>query len=144
MELIEYIKNNPLYSILAVFFSLGIGYLLKVSLSQRQNIKVAGRNIITAFQPELDLLIQRDDDCMNIMDDTAFRKHEAAIRNNINDLSIFQRKPLKKAWEELAYHNENKVIPFYAMYIDGGSLDKRRKLKSLAIRRIQRIISIVR
>ncbi|MGR8931616.1 MAG: hypothetical protein ACU836_13320 [Gammaproteobacteria bacterium] len=143
MDLIDIIKNNPLYAVLATILTFGFGYLLKVSFSQRKSIKTAGEKIITAFQPELDRIIQSSEDCGCILDDAAFRKHEAAVRNNINDLSIFQRGRLRKAWEKLAYHKENKQIPFYEMYY-GSSISEKNELRKKAISRIHKIIKIVK
>ena len=143
METILLIKSHPLYGVLIVLLVAFLGYLLRVSLLQRQGIKTAGENIVDAFQEELDRLIQEGDDCRLILDSKAFKKHEAAIRNNIDNLSIFQRNRLRQAWDQLAYHKNNNQIPFYEMYADCGSLHKRAKTKPLAISRIQRIVSIV-
>jgi hypothetical protein len=144
MEFFDIVRSNPLYAILAILVAGLFSYILRVSFSQRQNIKDAGKMIIDTFQPELDLLIQTNDDCRHILNDAAFTRHEAAIRNNMDKFIFFQRFRLQKAWEQLAYHKDNKIIPFYAMYADYGALDKRAIVKPLAISRIQRIISIVR
>jgi len=144
MELIDFIKNSPLYSSLAALLVAGLVYLLNISFIQRKNIKAAGDNIITVFQGELDVLIQNSNDCRFVLNSHSFNRHETAIRNNISSLSFLQRIRLRRAWEILAYHKDDKKTPFYEMYADTGSLDKRSKLKPLAIVRIQKIISIVR
>ena len=143
MELISTIKSYPLYSILATLFVAGFGYLLKISLLQRQSVKDAGKNIIAAFQEDLDKLIQTNGDCRLILNSEAFKKHESAIRNNINNPSFFKKFRLRHAWGRLAYYEGSKGIPFYEMYADYGSLDKRARMKTLAISRMQRIVAIV-
>lgn len=144
MELIGIIESHPLHSILAGLVTSGLGYILVISFGQRKSIKAARENIISALQPELDKLIQSNDDCRLVLDSNAFQKHEAAIRNNIHKLSFIQRSRLRRSWERFAYHKENKRIPFYEMYSDCGALDKRTKMKPLAISRIRQIRSIVR
>jgi hypothetical protein len=143
MDIFALISNHPLHSVLTVIMIGGFGYLLKVSIFQRQNINAAGKEIVSAFQPELNNLLQTGDDCRLILDSTAFKRHDDAIRNNIDRLSVFQRRRVRKAWYRLAYHEQNNKIPFYEQYADYGSLDRRNKMRPVAISRIQRIINLV-
>ena len=98
MEIIDLIKTHPLYASLSILLAYSLGYILKISYLQRQNISAAGKNIVIAFQKELDTLIQKDQDSRIILNSNSFTKHEAAIRNNIKSLSAIQRYRLNRAW----------------------------------------------
>jgi hypothetical protein len=122
-----------------------MGIIVWVNQTKRNANKQAGMNIVAAFQPELDALLQTDVDSGVILSDNAYRKHESAINNNIRHLHWHQKIRLKKSWEALTCHkldNEKKMFS-YLMYSDCGSLDKRRRMRPLAIERIKEIISIV-
>ena len=102
-----------------------------------------GQALTTAFKPELDALIQTDQDCRLILTQQAYRKHESAIRDFILYLSWIDKFHLKWLWHRLAMIKVGKKqrIPFYEQYADCGSLDKRRKVRPTVIKRIQDIIS---
>lgn len=102
-----------------------------------------GRKVIDAFQPELDTLVQTSNDAILIMTDEVFDRHDSAIRNFLRYLSWIDRFRLLHKWRALSYHQKDKNhhIPFYVQYSDFGSLDKRKRVRPIVIKRIQEIIS---
>lgn len=142
----KYIETNTIQrNILGGLFAVLIGTLIWINQSRRTASRQAGDRIIEAFQPELDALIQTSGDAGNILTDEVLNKHDSAIRNNLPRLLWIQKFRLRRAWHEMAYCqvDEQHKILFYTMYSDCGSLDIRRKMRPLAIARIQKIISIV-
>jgi len=102
-----------------------------------------GQELIRAFRPELDALIQSDNDCRLILTEEAFKRHESAIRAFAPYLFWINRLRFRRAWYRLAMIKVSKKqhIPFYSQYADCGSLDKRRKVRPIVIKHIQDIIS---
>ncbi len=109
-------------------------------INRRRNY---GQTIAAAFKTELDNLIQTDQDCRLILTQQAYQAHESAIRNFMLYLSWIDKLRLKWLWYRLVMHNAGKKqrIPFYEQYADCGSLDKRRKVRPIVIKRIQDIVS---
>lgn len=143
---IKSIESNPTQrNILGTLLLALLGVLVWINQSKRTESRQAGDRIIEAFQPELDALIQSSGDTGNILTDEILNKHDAAIRSNLPRLLWIQKFRLRRAWNEMAYCqvDEHHKILFYTMYSDCGSLDIRRKMRPLAIARIQKIISIV-
>lgn len=124
---------------------LWVGYRLTLGRDILAAQKAAGASIARAFHPELDALVQTDEDARLIMTDDTFKKHESTIRNNRRQLSWLRQLRLRHAWQAVAYHPQDNEqgVPFYAMYADCGSLNKRRQMRPVAIARIEKIISIV-
>ena len=135
------------FSLSAILFALvcvGINHLLANTRNAKNKRTDQGRKVIDMFCPELDGLIQTENDARFILTTDAFRKHESAIRNFLPYLSWFSRFRMHIAWKKLAYHKDDKKaqMPFYEQYADCGSLDKRARMRLLAIFRIQRIVSL--
>jgi hypothetical protein len=109
-------------------------------ITRRRN---QGQILITAFTPELDALIQTDQDCRFILTQIVYRKHESAIRDFMLYLSWIDKFRLQWQWHRLAMIKITKKqhIPFYEQYADCGSLNKRQKVRPIVIKRIQKIIS---
>lgn len=105
-----------------------------------------GKNIISAFKLELNALIQTNGDCRDIMTMEAYKKHESAIRLFLPYLSWIDRFRLKKAWHRLSFHRNDRkgLLPFYEQYADFGSLTKRRSIRPIVIKRIEKIVSIAK
>jgi len=145
VNIIEAIQSDPLVWVLSIITMGGIAYLFRLSLAQRRGFHEVGKTIANTFKPELDALIQTGDDARIILTDEAYLRHDSAIRNNINLLPWLDQLRLRRVWNKLAYHpqDKKKQIPFYENYADCGSLNKRREMRHLAISRIQKIISIV-
>lgn len=144
MSLATIVMDNPLSSALGALILLWLGYRLRLTEQAVKQRIEAGRCIADAFRPELDALVQNGGDAGLVLTDDAFKKHEAAIRNNKRRLSWLAQFRLHRAWRDLAYHNQDKKqkLPFYEQYFDGGSLDIRATVRPLAIARIQKIILI--
>ena len=102
-----------------------------------------GKVLAKALQPELDALIQTNQDCRLILTDDAYRRHESAIRGFMIYLSWVDKLRLQRLWHRLAMIKvgKKKYIQFYEQYADCGSLDKRRMVRPIVIKRIQDIIS---
>ena len=145
MNIIEVVQSSPLVWVLSIIVIGGITYLFRLSSAQRRSFREAGNTIAVNFKLELDALIQTRKDARIILTNEAYLRHESAIRNNINLLPWLDQFRLRRAWNKLAYHpqDKKKQIPFYENYADCGSLNKRREMRPLAISRIQKIISIV-
>jgi hypothetical protein len=94
----------------------------------------------------LDALIQTDQDCRLILTEQAYQKHGSAIRDFMFYLSWIDKFRLKRLWHRLAMIKASRKqhIPFYEQYADCGSLDKRRKVRPIVIKRIQDIISFAK
>jgi len=135
------IQRNSLGALITALLAM----LVWVNQGKRIARREAEERIIVGFQPELDAMIQTNEDARLILTDEAFNKHEAIIRNNKRSLTYLQQIRLNSAWDDLAYYQKGnkQKIPSYVMYADCGSLDKRREIRPLAIARIQNIISIV-
>ncbi|WP_257291073.1 hypothetical protein [Endozoicomonas sp. ONNA1] len=144
MELFSLIESYPLETLLGVLSSLALGYLLRISFSQRQRLNSINQTIISAFTPELNRLTENQDKVIDVMDDTAYRKHEASIRDNLERLPFIQRYRLRKAWERLAYGENKEQGKFlcYEQYADCYSISENKKLRNLAIHRINSILKI--
>ena len=74
------------------------------------------------------------------------RKHHSAANNFMRELSWLDRVRFLCAWRKLAYHKADKdgKHQFYAQYADCDSLTLRRKMRPIAIQRIERIIALAR
>jgi hypothetical protein len=138
-------QDKIVFSVIGAISILLLRHFLSVSRANHANRCAIGKRIADAFAQELNALIQSNECASLTLTNDAFKRHDAAIRNNIKSLSFLQQFRLNKAWKELAYHPDDKKckIPFYEQYFSGGSLDDRKKLNHLAICRIQKISSIV-
>lgn len=108
--------------------------------------RVAADAIASAFRQELTAIHQSNGDIgRHILTNAVFKKHEAAILNNVGELFFIQRMRLRWRWRRLAYHkkDKNQQVPFYTQYFDGGSLMRRRAIRPLVISRIKRIIMTI-
>lgn len=106
--------------------------------------RAAGNAVAEAFRPELDALNQTDTDCMLILTESAYHKHEAAVRYYLTLLSWIDRLRVRRAWRRLAHHRKDRksYIPFYEQYADSGSITKRHRVRPIVIERISRIVSL--
>ena len=133
-------------SLAGLFFLLLAAYINHLLANTRDRVsrrRNQGQVVTSAFKPELDALIQTDQDCRLILTNQAYQKHESAIRDFMLYLSWINKFRLKWFWYRLAMIKvgKRKHIPFYEQYADCGSLDKRRKVRPIVIARIQDIIS---
>lgn len=133
-------------SLSALFLVLLTVYLNHFFANTRDKTKTRreqGKVLAKALQPELDALIQTNQDCLLILTDDAYRKHESAIREFMIYLSWVDKIRLQRQWHRLAMIKvgKRKYTQFYEQYIDGGSLDERRKVRPIVIKRIQDITS---
>lgn len=137
------------FSLSAFAVALLVVLLNHVFANKRDKAKerrIAGNSVVEVFRPELDALNQTDNDCMHILTESAYHRHETTVRNLLPLLSWIDRFRLNRAWRQLAYHKEDREarIPFYEQYADCGSLTKRRKVRPVVIERMSRIISLSR
>lgn len=130
-------------AIFLVLISVFLNHRLANSREKIRDRFAQGIELVTAFQPELDAILQTNDDCMIIMTDAAFEKHDSAVRMFVHHLSWVDKFRLKILWHRLAYVKIDKKhhLELYEQYADGGSLTERRKIRPLVIKRIQDIIS---
>lgn len=134
-------------SLSALTIALIVVFLNHALANTREKAKerrAVGNGVIEAFRPELDALNQTDNDCMHILTESAYLRHESAVRNYLPLLSWIDRLRIHRAWRKLAYHKQDRKghIPFYEQYADCGSLTKRRRVRPLAIERMSRIVSL--
>lgn len=134
-------------SLSSVAIALIMVWLNHILANTRDKIKerrIAGKKIVEAFRPELDALNQTDQDCRLILTESAYLRHESAVRNYLSFLSWLDRLRIQYAWHKLAYHQQDKkgYIPFYEQYADCGSLTKRHNVRPVVIEKISRIIAI--
>jgi hypothetical protein len=130
--------------ILGILLSVWLTHRLTIGRDRIAQYRNAGRDIANAFRLELDALIQTSEDAGLVLTDAAFEKHESAIRTFSPQLPLVKRMRIRNAWRDLAYHKDDKQhsVPAYFLYADCGSLTKRWEIRPVAIKHIQRIISI--
>ena len=142
-EIINYIKDNP-SGFLAIVAALLAG-LFGLNLYRKNKTRGYRQLLFEAFQPELNRLLQTNDDCMYILDYAAYIKHEIAINNLLAHIGFIEKFRLKRKWRCLATIGIDKktYIPTYAytQYSDTGSSTVREKIRPIVIKRIQNIIS---
>lgn len=121
-----------------------LNHLLANTRDRQKTRRDAGKTVTDAFRPELDALIQTDEDVRLILTTDAYRRHESAVRNFMPFLSWIDRFMLREAWRALAHHPQDKKhrILFYGQWADCGSLTKRRAVRPVVVKRVQRIISL--
>jgi len=134
------------FSLAALLLALITVYLNHLFANTRDKVsrrRDRGKVLMAAFKSELDALIQTDEDCRLILTQQSYQKHESAIRDFMFYLSWIDKLRLKTLWYRLATIKvgKKKHIPFYEQYADCGSLDKRRKVRPIVVKRIQEIIS---
>jgi len=137
----NYISNNP-GGLLAIVAALLTG-LFGFGMYNKNKTRKYRQQLFDAFHPELNRILQSNEDCINILTDTAHSKHEIAVNNLIAHIGFIEKIRLKRKWRRLAMIKvgKRKYIPYYEQYADCGSLDKRRKVRPVIIKRIQDIIS---
>ena len=137
------IGEFSLAALLLVLITVYLNHLFANTRDKVSRRRDRGQVLTVAFKPELDALIQTDQDCRLILTQQAYQKHESAIRDFMLYLSWIDKLRLKWLWYRLAMIKvaKKKHIPFYEQYADCGSLDKRRKVRPIVINRIQGIIS---
>jgi hypothetical protein len=136
-------------SLCSFLMALIVVFLNHLSANTRERKKERlqkGNNLIAAFSSELDALHQTSDDCRNILTIETYKRHESTIRAFLSYLSWMERFRLKRAWHRLAFHrNDTKgTLPFYEQYADFGFLDKRRSVRPIVIKRIEKILSFAK
>lgn len=121
-----------------------LNHILANTRDRTKERRSSGSVVVEAFRPELDALLQSNQDCGLILTDTAYRRHESAVRNLLPKLSWYNRIVLHCAWRKLAFHQQDQKgnIPFYEQYADCGSLTQRRHLRPIVIERISRIVKL--
>ncbi|MBI4775253.1 MAG: hypothetical protein HY788_13965 [Deltaproteobacteria bacterium] len=140
------IGTLTLSGVAVLLIGIWLNHLLANTREKRKERRIAGNAVIEAFQPELDALCQTDEDCRLILNDSAYSRHESAVRNFLPHLSWVDRRRMLDAWRKLVYHEQDRkyCFPFYEQYADLGSLTKRRDVRPVVIERITRIISLAR
>jgi hypothetical protein len=135
-----------LAAILLALIGALVNHYLAIARDARNKRADQAGKVVAAFRPELEALVQTNNDARIILTPDAFSRHEAAISNFLPYLSYFSRFRMSRAWGKLVYYEnkEKSKTPFYTQYADCGSLDKRNRVRPLAIERIQKIISLAR
>jgi len=135
----QFSSTAALLVIVPVYFN----HLLANTRDKLRDRREQDRILISAFEPELNALLGKVDDCRHVMTENAYNKHEATVRSYMRYLSWFDKYRFIKLWHRLAMVRVTKKlhVPFYTQYSDRGSLDERAIKQPLAIQRIQDIIS---
>jgi hypothetical protein len=132
----------PLSGMLLVLVTVYLNHLLANTRDKVTMRREKAKAIIIAFNPELEALLETTEDCRFILTEEAYIKHQRAIRDYMLYLSWIDRLRLELIWTRLAKIKIGKQkIEFYDQYADCGSLKKRRQMRPLAIRRIEKIIA---
>lgn len=141
IEFFNYIINN-ITGLLAIVGALLTGLFL-LTLYRKNKTREYRRQLFEAIHPELNRLLQTDDDCRHFLNDDTLKKHEIAINNLMAHVGFIEKIKLKRKWYSLAMVKVDKkhYIPDYSQYADCGSLDKRKAIRPIIIKRIQDIIS---
>jgi len=139
------IGQFSLAAILVALIGIWINHRVAIARDTRYKTADQVRKLITTFRPELEALIKTHDDPRIILTHDAFIRHEAAIRDFLPYLSFVSRSSMNKAWRKLAYYENDKKYetPAYIQYASGGDLERRERMRKLAIERIQNVISLV-
>lgn len=118
-----------------------IAHLLSKSRGREEKRKQAAKIFINQFIDELDLLRSRIDygDTYDILEPAA-QKHKRAVVVFRQYLGARERSALDKAWQEYYEHPQQSGIPFLEQYFNGGSLDKRKINRKVAIERIEKLL----
>ncbi len=120
-------------------------YLNHILANTREKIKTRRENaksLIPSFNPELEALLETNEDCRLILTQEAYKRHSTAIHSFMFCLSWLDKLRLQWRWARLALIKTGKTKqPFYEQYADCGSLDKRKKVRPIVVKRIQGIIS---
>ncbi|WP_152558709.1 hypothetical protein [Endozoicomonas numazuensis] len=143
-DVIQYVESHPLGTLLITLSLAIFGYLLRVSFFQRQRIRKSLDSISAVFRDDLNALIESDLKTMDILNESSFNKHRSVIRNEIKPLAIHQRIRLSREWKQLAYGNnkEQGKLLRYEQYADCYSISENKKLRNLAVHRINSILKI--
>lgn len=143
IELLNYTKNN-IDELLVIIGSLLTGLFFLI-LYRKNKTREYRKQLFDAFSPELNRLLQTNDDCMRILDYVVYIKHETAINNLMAHIGFIEKFRLKRKWQCLAMRGIDKktYIPTYAytQYSDTGSSTVRKKVRPIVVKRIQDIIS---
>lgn len=85
-----------------------LNHALANTREKEKERRAAGNGVIEAFRSELDALNQTNDDCMHILTENVYLRHEAVIRNYLPLLSWIDRLRIHSAWRRLAYHKQDR------------------------------------
>ncbi len=138
------IGQISLSGVLLALLVIYLNHLLSNTRERAKERRQIGKNVISAFNRELNALHQTDEDCRNILTMEVYRNHESAIRSFLPYLSWVTRFRVKRAWYRLAFHKNDKKgkLPFYEKYADCSSLSKRHSIRPEVIKRIEKIVAL--
>lgn len=141
IECFEYIKNN-INGLLGIVGALLTGLFL-LTLYRKNKTREYRKQLFDMLHPCLNRLMQTNDDCRHFLNDDALTKHEIAVNNLMAHMDFIERICLKRKWYRLGMvqMDKNHYMPDYSQYADCGSLDKRRKIRPIVIKRIQDVIA---
>lgn len=107
-------------------------------LYRKKTVREYRKQMFDAINGDLNRLLQTDDDCMHFLNDMKLRKHEAAVNNLMAHVGFVERYRLKRKWYALAMVkiDNDHHIPDYSQYADFGSIDKRRRIRPVIIKRL--------
>ena len=146
IEFLNDIKNN-VNGLLIIVGSLLTGLFL-LTLYRKNRTREYRKQLFNAFSPELNRILQTNDDCMHILDSVAYTKHETAVNNLMAHVGFIEKFRLKRKWRCLAMMGIDKktYAPAYTytQYSDTGSSSVREKVRPVVIKRIQDIISFAK
>jgi hypothetical protein len=140
-ECFEYIKTN-INALLGIVGALLTGLFLLI-LYRKNKTREYRKQLFDAISPELNRILQTNDDCGIILTDTAYSKHETAVNNLMAHLDFFERFCLTRRWTRLAMMKIDKdtYIPAYSQYSDSGSSIVRDQVRPLVIKRLHAVLS---
>lgn len=132
--------NDALVAILSALVSGWVGYRFGLANSKRERRIEAANRLYEVFQPLHDRLEKEDCDAIKVLQPT-IHDQEKAIANLKRYLSKRQAVRLQEAWNEYYLYTNGPTIPFLEQYADTGSIDKRRRIRPLLIRRLDNILN---
>ena len=128
--------------LLLFFIGIGLNHVLANTREKTKTRRTNAKTLISAFNPELEALLETNKDCLLILTQEAYKRHSMAIHSFLPNLSWLDKLRLQWRWTRLALIKIGKIKhPYYEQYADCGSLDKRQKIRPVVTKRIQDIIS---
>jgi hypothetical protein len=118
-------------------------YFFSVSLSKKEGLRRAGRELREAFHKELVKLEQdKESDPCDVLQE-AFSHHQMAANEFRFHLSESKKKKFDRAWREYCYDDQDLDVPYLEQYSRNlGSVELAEKNRQLAINRINRILDL--
>lgn len=133
-------SKDILLIILSAFISGFIVYQFGIKSDRRRKRNEVADRLYEIFYPLVKRLRTKDIDAINIIEPTIDDQRKS-VQDLKRHLSRQEAKLLQDAWEcyyFVDYHGQS--FPFIEQYADCGSLDKRKQIRSVLIKRLEAIL----